>query len=678
MAGRQQMMALRHAVRSDIGAVAPGNADSAYAGLHLFAVADGTGGRRKNGRVENDDLWAYGRDPRAELAGAIVIDTLRRFDKAPPRPDQLLDVLERAADEADHAIRRRVTADRDLRGMGATLTALLWANDQLALVHIGDTRGYLLRDGELFLITPDHSPVQSLIDEGKLSAEEAETHPQRMVVSQALDGGGEPEVFSKLRRPVLGDRYLLSTDGLWRVVTAQSIYDLVSAEADPDRAAARLIELAGQGGGPDNITCAVVDVVEPHADWPESPVRAVGAAAYLDMSSRLPDLGQQAGVPFGRPGEPPPSESEPTSPRAVPVENAPSSPPEVAPSEAIPSQAAPRRAAPPPAVRPLRLPEAVPLQAAPPGDDRAQEPPPAVPPLRLPQEVVPPQAAPPGDDRAQEPPTRRADFSLDGYMLFDALGEGGNATVYKARRIALERDVAIKVVDRRVRGERDRRRFRREVDAAVRLSEHPNVVTLYDADTLPDGRPYIVMELCSGGSLADRLRRVGPMTPGFVREVGVQIADAVAAAHEHGVLHRDIKPANLLVTRFRRVALADFGIAALPVPGQELSVTLAMTPVYAAPEVFDESDPAPAADIYSLGATLYALLAGRAPRAPDRPLSPTALIGHLLRSKDDPIPPVEGVPDEFMRVLRKTLESEPDARYATATALRDALAALRL
>ncbi|MFG1999550.1 protein kinase [Spirillospora sp. NPDC048911] len=639
-AGRQQF-GLSYAARSDVGMLAEGNGDSGYAGPFLVVVADGSAGRRSHtyyGDLDPDDFV----DARAEIASTIVIDRLRRLDREGP-PNQLLAGLEHAAMQANDDIRKAVESRQDWEGLGTTLTAMLWSGNQFALVHSGDSRAYLLRDETLFQITHDHTLTQSLVDEGEISADEAPGHPQRLLLLRALDGRAGPELDLQIREAKVGDRYLLCTDGLWRVLSAETIFQALAGDDDPERAVRHLIDLANRGGGPDNITCAVIDTVLAPAGARRSLGVTVGSASHRQprpsAGNTLP-LPQGAG-PASGPVNPPPRGA---------VRQGWGAPPQHAPSVPVPGPSAP-----------------TPVPGAAPGEHHGGG---------VPRRPSP---APPGPAQSMPAsPGRRPDFSLSGYTVFEALGEGGNATVYKARRIALERDVAIKVVGRRIADDRDRRRFRREVDAAVRLSEHPNVVTLYDADTLDDGRPYLVMELCLGGSLADQLRRVGPMTPGFVREVGVQIADAVAAAHEHGVLHRDIKPANLLVTRFRRVALADFGIAALPVPGQELSVTLAMTPVYAAPEVFDDVDPAPAADIYSLGATLYALLAGRAPRAPDRPMSSNALIGHLMRSRDEPIAAVEGVPEALMAVLRRALRAEPDARYRTAGELRDALGELRL
>ncbi|MWK37795.1 protein kinase [Actinomadura sp. J1-007] len=152
----------------------------------------------------------------------------------------------------------------------------------------------------------------------------------------------------------------------------------------------------------------------------------------------------------------------------------------------------------------------------------------------------------------------------------------------------------------------------------------------------------------------------------------MQVADAVADAHRLGVIHRDIKPANLLFTRFRRVALADFGIAVLP--GVDLSVTHSMTLLYAAPEVLRGGVGEQVCDVYSLGVTLYELLAGRTPHDPGHNLPIRALIDELLRLQEGPVPDIPGVHPSFMAVIRTALHTDPGRRYQHAGQMQDALA----
>jgi protein phosphatase len=242
MSSDEGMLAIRYAVRSDIGLNRPGNEDSVYAGAQLLAIADGMGG------------YAGG-----EVASAAVIEAIRPLDTQIPA-GELLSALDHAVRQADRALQNIVRADPSLLGMGTTLTALLWSGSQLGLVHIGDSRAYLARGGEVFQITHDHTIVQALLDEGRITAEEAESHPQRCLVLRAL-GHGRPQPDLELREARAGDRYLLSSDGLHDVAPARAIARVLLEVADPDQAAADLITLAIDGGGPDNISCIVADMV---------------------------------------------------------------------------------------------------------------------------------------------------------------------------------------------------------------------------------------------------------------------------------------------------------------------------------------------------------------------------------------------------------------------------------
>ncbi|HEY2552256.1 MAG TPA: protein phosphatase 2C domain-containing protein [Streptosporangiaceae bacterium] len=238
----QGTLTIRYAVQSDIGLHRDDNEDSAYVGARLLAVADGLGGHAGG-----------------EVASAAVIDALRPLDTDVPA-GELLNALDHAVRRANNALTDLVRADPALRGMGTTLTAILWSGSQLGLVHIGDSRAYLLRDGELLQITHDHNMTQSLLDEGRITAEEAISHPQRQLLLRALGhGSADPDLQLREARP--GDRYLLCSDGLSGEVPAETIRSSLATISDPDEAAAELIKLANASGGADNITCIVADVM---------------------------------------------------------------------------------------------------------------------------------------------------------------------------------------------------------------------------------------------------------------------------------------------------------------------------------------------------------------------------------------------------------------------------------
>ncbi|MCW2878250.1 MAG: hypothetical protein JWQ95_2350 [Sphaerisporangium sp.] len=238
----QTMIGIRYAVRSESGLVRTSNEDTAYAGTRLLAVADGV------------------RGPGGNLASAAAIDALKPLEtKAVPAGD-LLGALADAVAQADRAIQG--IAESTLSGEAVTtLTAMLWSGSQLALVHIGDTRAYLLRDGEIFQITHDHTYVQSLVDEGRLSPEEAASHPQRSLLVHALTGTGRSKPDLSLHTAVAGDRYLLCSDGLSTVVVTESLRSVLSGTGNPEQVLDELVRLAYAAGAPDNIACVVADVV---------------------------------------------------------------------------------------------------------------------------------------------------------------------------------------------------------------------------------------------------------------------------------------------------------------------------------------------------------------------------------------------------------------------------------
>ncbi|GAA1140390.1 protein phosphatase [Kitasatospora gansuensis] len=237
-------LVLRFAAGSHKGLIREGNEDSGYAGPRLLAVADGMGGA------------AAGEVASSEVLGSIV-----RLDEDVPGAD-LLTLLNDAVHGANERLRQMVDEDPQLEGMGCTLTAMLWTGQRMGLVHIGDSRAYLLRDGSLSQITQDHTWVQRLVDEGRITPEEAETHPQRSLLMRALDGRGQVEPDLSIREVRAGDRYLICSDGLSGPVSHQTLEETLGSFYSPEQTVQELIQLALRGGGPDNITCVVADVLD--------------------------------------------------------------------------------------------------------------------------------------------------------------------------------------------------------------------------------------------------------------------------------------------------------------------------------------------------------------------------------------------------------------------------------
>ena len=257
-----------------------------------------------------------------------------------------------------------------------------------------------------------------------------------------------------------------------------------------------------------------------------------------------------------------------------------------------------------------------------------------------------------------------------------ALARGGFAIVWQARQESLNRLVAVKVDERKLDTDAERRRFLREAGAAGRMSGHPGIVTVHDAGLLGDDRPFLVMELCPGGSLTRWMTADPRPSQRRVRDVGVRIADALSAAHLLGVLHRDVKPANILIDAYNNAGLADFGLAALIDPDTPLREAVeAITPAYAPPEVFAKKPVTEYADVYSLAATLYAVLSGHAPRWSETMEMPS--IPEMIKRQKNPIKRIPGVDKTFMDVLLNAMAENPEDR-PTAAQFRDQLTELNL
>ncbi len=269
-------LVIKYAARSDRGLHRSNNEDSVYAGPHLLAIADGMGGHAAG-----------------EVASKVVIAALAPLDEDPPG-DDLLGKLHEAVVAGNDTIAELVQQDPDLEGMGTTLTAILFGGGRLGLVNIGDSRTYLSRDGVFSQITRDDSFVQSLLDEGRITPEEALTHPQRSLVLRALVGHEVIEPTLSVRETRIGDRYLLCSDGLSDVVGTEKLAETMKI-ADRQACADKMIELALQGGGPDNVTVIVADVVD---EEPSQATQALAAGPGTDNHLKpVPQPGQSTSPP---------------------------------------------------------------------------------------------------------------------------------------------------------------------------------------------------------------------------------------------------------------------------------------------------------------------------------------------------------------------------------------------
>lgn len=277
---------LRYAARSDVGLVRSNNQDSAYAGPNLLVVADGMGGHAGG-----------------DVASALTIAALVGLDRPDHSSEQSMSELERTIDRARQDLVDATTADPDLAGMGTTVTALLKSGNTLAMAHLGDSRAYLLRDGTLAQVTVDHTFVQHLVDTGRITPDEAETHPQRNVVMRVLgdfDLDLTPDL--SIREAVPGDRWMLCSDGLSGFVPDDEIAEVLISVATPADAVERLVSMSMRAGSTDNITVVVADVLDDAAAattvatvTPE----IVGSAALAGVTAAGDDPQSPTSLPRG-------------------------------------------------------------------------------------------------------------------------------------------------------------------------------------------------------------------------------------------------------------------------------------------------------------------------------------------------------------------------------------------
>ena len=279
-------ISLRYAARSDVGLVRASNQDSGYAGPHLVVLCDGMGGPAGG-----------------DIASAVAIEHLIPLDADSHQAGDLLGLLREAVQEAHTELVTLSAGNPDLSGLGTTCIAIMRSGNKLAMVHVGDSRAYLLRDGELTQVTTDHTFVEYLVETGRLTREQARQHPQRSVLLRVLgDADGEVQLDESIREAVPGDRWLLCSDGLSGPVSAATIGEVLAGVDDPELAAEQLIDLAERAGGPDNITAVVFDVVEDDPT-PQRDPQIVGSAA---IHRTLPAVASAAS----------PGEGSPTTPAA--------------------------------------------------------------------------------------------------------------------------------------------------------------------------------------------------------------------------------------------------------------------------------------------------------------------------------------------------------------------------
>ncbi|UIP57175.1 PP2C family protein-serine/threonine phosphatase [Agromyces marinus] len=262
---------------SHVGRVRSNNQDSGYAGRRLFLVADGMGGHAGG-----------------DVASAIATRRIAEADAAYDSAVDAASALESALLAANRRLEETVAEHSELTGMGTTTSAMIVQQDRVVIAHIGDSRVYLLRGGELSQVSTDHTFVQRLVDAGRITAEEAMVHPRRSVLMRVLgDVEASPEIDTLVIDTHPGDRWMLCSDGLSGVVPFDEIHDMLASDAGAKQVADRLVKASLDGGAPDNVTVVLVDIGDPPA--PETPPLIVGSAA-APLAFGTPEPSRRGGI----------------------------------------------------------------------------------------------------------------------------------------------------------------------------------------------------------------------------------------------------------------------------------------------------------------------------------------------------------------------------------------------
>lgn len=263
------------------------------------------------------------------------------------------------------------------------------------------------------------------------------------------------------------------------------------------------------------------------------------------------------------------------------------------------------------------------------------------------------------------PSIETAPVHLEGFEAIEPIGSGGYSRVYRARQEGFDREVALKIMSFGIETSAQQRSFERECRAMGVLSQHPNIVTVFNATMTDTSQPCIVMEFYAGGTLGDRVKQRGPLDAAEVLSIGVQVAGALQTAHDRGVIHRDIKPQNLFLSDYGRPALGDFGISSFDDDRTLTGGGEGLTVHYAPPELIEGTSASAVSDVYSLAATLFSLATGRRPYP--RPMGQT--VGELARRivvEPPPRLPAGVGPPQLADLLQRGMAKDADDRPRSA------------